>query len=82
MTVIEIPFDRIKECQNKQFMIFHHASNYAIVLKDWCKSQGLEMNKDFEWEIRSEERKIVFKFFNKAELYSSIFALKFGDGHG
>lgn len=82
MTVIEIPFNRIKDCDHDQFMIINRASNYALGIALWCREQGLKMNDDFEWAVKTEERKLVFSFFNNAEKFASIVALKFGDGHG
>ena len=80
MVEVKIPFNRIQLYKNSDFMKLHHASNYAIMLADWCKDQGLIMGLDFEWAVWQGEEFISFKFFNKAEKYSSIFALKFLEG--
>jgi hypothetical protein len=62
-------------------MKLHHASNYAIELSDWCKDQGLIMGLDFAWAVQQVDEYVSFKFMNKGEKYSSIFALKFGSGN-
>jgi hypothetical protein len=63
-------------------MKLHHASNHAIQLAEWCKDQGLIMGLDFEWAVMLVDEYISFKFANKCEKYSTMFALKFGSGNG
>jgi hypothetical protein len=77
---ISIPFSSIEQFKNHNFMKLHHASNHAILLAEWCKDQGLIMGLDFEWAVWSEEQFIEFKFIGRGEKYSSMFALKFGEG--
>jgi hypothetical protein len=62
-------------------MKLHHASNHAIHLADWCKDQGLIMGLDFEWAVFQVDEFVSFKFMNKGEKYSTMFALKFGSGN-
>lgn len=80
MREVNISFDHIAKYQNNDFTKLYHASNHAILLADWCKDQGLIMGLDFEWSVWQGESKINFKFFDKAEKYVTMFALKFGDG--
>lgn len=80
MIEISIPFKTIKSYENISFMKLHHASNHAILLSEWCKEQGLIMGLDFTWAVWKGDEKISFTFMNKGEKYSSLFALKFGDG--
>jgi hypothetical protein len=61
-------------------MKLHHASNHAIQLAEWCKDQGLVMGLDFEWAVQQGDELLSFKFMNKGEKYSTMFALKFGSG--
>ncbi len=61
-------------------MKLHHASNHAILLAEWCKDQGLIMGLDFEWAVWAEDQFIEFEFMGRGEKYSSMFALKFGEG--
>jgi hypothetical protein len=63
-------------------MKLHHASNHAIQLAEWCKDQGLVMGLDFEWAVQQGDKLLSFKFMNKGEKYSTMFALKFGSGNG
>ncbi len=81
MIEISIPFKTINAYKNLSFMKLHHASNHAILLAEWCKEQGLIMGLDFEWAVWKDDEKISFRFMNKGEKYSSLFALKFGDGN-
>lgn len=81
MIELHIPFDIIAQYRHLDFMKLHHASNHAIHLADWCKDQGLVMGLDFVWSVWQGEEKIVFKFMNRGEKYSSMFALKFGGGN-
>jgi hypothetical protein len=81
MIEIRIPFDTIIQYRHLEFMKLHHASNYAIELSDWCKDQGLIMGLDFAWAVQQVDEYVSFKFMNKGEKYSSIFALKFGSGN-
>ncbi len=80
MIEINIPFKNINSYKNVSFMKLHHASNHAVILAEWCKEQGLIIGLDFEWAVWRDAEKISFKFMNKGEKYSSLFALKFGDG--
>jgi hypothetical protein len=81
VVTVSIPFAAISAYKNNNFAKLYHASNYAILLADWCKDQNLIMGKDFDWSVWADESKISFRFFEKAEKYSTIFALKFGDGN-
>ena len=81
MIEIQIPFDIIAQYRHLDFMKLYHASNHAIELAEWCKDQGLIMGLDFEWSVQQAEEKLVFKFMNKGEKYSTMFALKFGSGN-
>jgi hypothetical protein len=81
MIEITIPFDTIVQYRKLDFMKLHHASNHAIQLADWCKDQGLIMGRDFEWMVLQTEEKIMFKFMNRGEKYSTMFALRFGGGN-
>jgi hypothetical protein len=80
MIEVNIPFHRIPAYKDNNSMKLYHASNYAILIADWCKDQGLIMGKDFDWSVWSDDTKITFRFFDSAEKWSTIFALKFGDG--
>ena len=80
MIEIHLPFDTIAQYRHLDFMKMYHASNHAIKLAEWCKDQGLVMGLDFEWSVWQGEEKIIFKFMNRGEKYSSMFALKFGSG--
>jgi hypothetical protein len=80
MIEVNIPFHCIPAYKDNNFMKLHHAANYGILVADWCKEQGLIMGKDFEWSVWHGDTKINFKFFGTAEKWSTIFALKFGDG--
>lgn len=82
MIEIYISFDTIAKHRNLDSMKRYHASNYAIHLSEWCKDQGLVMGLDFEWLVCPDEEHIIFKFMNRGEKYSSMFALKFGGGGG
>jgi len=82
MIEIQIPFDSIVQYRKLSYMKLHHASNHAIELADWCKDQGLIMGLDFVWAVLKDEDKVIFKFMNKGEKYSTMFALKFGSGNG
>ena len=82
MIEIRIPFDTIVRYRHLDFMKLHHASNHAIQLAEWCKDQGLIMGRDFEWAVMQVDEYVSFKFMNKGEKYSSMFALKFGSGNG
>ena len=82
MVEISISFDTIVQYKKLDFMKLHHASNHAIMLADWCKDQGLIMGLDFEWAVMQADEYISFKFANKGEKYSTMFALKFGSGNG
>lgn len=81
MIKIEITFESIVKYKNLDFMKLYHASNHAMQLSEWCKDQGLIMGLDFEWSVWQGEKKIMFKFMNRGEKYSTMFALKFGDGN-
>jgi hypothetical protein len=81
MREVNISFERIALYQKNDFMKLHHASNHAILLADWCKDQGLIMGRDFEWAVWQTEEKIIFKFMNNGEKYSTMFALRFGGGN-
>ena len=81
MIEIRIPFDTIVQYRHLDFMKLHHASNHAIHLADWCKDQGLIMGLDFEWAVFQVDEVVSFKFMNKGEKYSTMFALKFGGGN-
>jgi len=81
MIEIRIPFDTIVQYRHLDFMKLHHASNHAIHLADWCKDQGLIMGLDFEWAVFQVDEFVSFKFMNKGEKYSTMFALKFGSGN-
>jgi hypothetical protein len=39
------------------------------------------MGLDFEWAVWQTEEKIIFKFMNNGEKYSTMFALRFGGGN-
>ena len=39
------------------------------------------MGLDFEWAVNHVHEHVSFKFMNKGEKYSSMFALKFGSGN-
>jgi len=80
MIEIQIPFDTIVRYRHLDFMKLHHASNHAIQLAEWCKDQGLVMGLDFEWAVQQGDELLSFKFMNKGEKYSTMFALKFGSG--
>jgi hypothetical protein len=80
MIEIQIPFDTIVRYRHLDFMKLHHASNHAIQLAEWCKDQGLVMGLDFEWAVQQGDKLLSFKFMNKGEKYSTMFALKFGSG--
>jgi hypothetical protein len=82
MIEIQIPFDTIVQYRHLDFMKLHHASNHAIQLAEWCKDQGLIMGLDFEWAVMQSDEILSFKFMNKGEKYSTMFALKFGSGNG
>jgi hypothetical protein len=82
MIEIQIPFDTIVQYRHLDFMKLYHASNHAIQLAEWCKDQGLIMGLDFEWAVFQADEYISFKFANKGEKYSTMFALKFGSGNG
>jgi len=82
MIEIRIPFDTIVQYRHLDFMKLHHASNHAIQLAEWCKDQGLIMGLDFEWAVMQSDEILSFKFMNKGEKYSTMFALKFGSGNG
>jgi hypothetical protein len=82
MIEIQIPFDIIVQYRHLDFMKLYHASNHAIQLAEWCKDQGLIMGLDFEWAVMQADEYISFKFANKGEKYSTMFALKFGSGNG
>ena len=81
MIEIQIPFDTIVQYRHLDFMKLHHASNHAIHLAEWCKDQGLIMGLDFEWAVQQADEYVSFKFMNKGEKYSTMFALKFGGGN-
>ena len=81
MIEIQIPFDTIVQYRHLDFMKLHHASNHAIHLAEWCKDQGLIMGLDFEWAVQQADEYVSFKFMNKGEKYSTMFALKFGSGN-
>lgn len=81
MVKVSIPFSAVNAYKKHEFLKTHHASNYAILLSDWCKDQGLIMGLDFEWAVWAQDEFIEFKFMGKGEKYSSMFALKFGDGN-
>lgn len=81
MIEIQIPFDTIVQYKHLEFMKLYHASNHAIKLAEWCKDQGLIMGLDFEWAVFQTDEFVSFKFMNKGEKYSTIFALKFGGGN-
>jgi hypothetical protein len=81
MVEISISFDTIVQYKKLDFMKLHHASNHAIMLADWCKDQGLIMGLDFEWAVWKDEERIIFKFMNRGEKYSTMFALRFGGGN-
>ncbi len=40
------------------------------------------MGLDFEWAVQQVDEYVSFKFMNKGEKYSTMFALKFGSGNG
>jgi hypothetical protein len=82
MIEIQIPFSTIVQYRHLDFMKLHHASNHAIQLAEWCKDQGLVMGLDFEWAVQQIDEYLSFKFMNKGEKYSTMFALKFGGGNG
>lgn len=82
MIEIEIPFERIQDCDHKDYMLLSRAVNYGLKLRDWCISQGLKMNTDFEWRVDSDNRRLLFKFNDNSEMHSTMFLLKFGDGNG
>jgi hypothetical protein len=81
MVEISISFDTIVQYKKLDFMKLHHASNHAIMLADWCKDQGLIMGLDFEWAVWKDKERIIFKFMNRGEKYSTMFALRFGGGN-
>lgn len=81
MIEIKISFDTIDRYRHLNFMKLHHASNHAIQLAEWCKDQGLIMGLDFEWMVQQAEETIMFKFINRGEKYSTMFALRFGGGN-
>lgn len=76
--IVEIPFERIKRPNWQETF---HASEYGIELVRWCKSQGLLLYKDFEWRVDTENKKIMFKFFESAGNTPTMFMLKFGAGN-
>ncbi len=39
------------------------------------------MGLDFEWMVMQAEERIIFKFMNNGEKYSTMFALRFGGGN-
>lgn len=50
--------------------------DHAVMLSQWCKDQGLAMNRDYEWYFRKDSNETVFQFFGDAESFSTLFLLK------
>lgn len=48
----------------------------AIEMSRWCKELGLQMDRDFDWFFNQGQQETYFRFFNEAEMYATMFALK------
>ena len=65
---VEIPWDDQR-----------NAAQYAIMLSQWCKEQGLVDRKHYNWQFKPSEQVSVFYFEDHVESYATLFQLKWGD---
>jgi hypothetical protein len=52
------------------------AVDQALDLKNWCKEQGLVMDKDFTWHFHPTKNETVFNFVDEHSSFSTFFAIK------
>jgi hypothetical protein len=51
------------------------ASARAIAMSKWCRDNGLEDNKHFDWAFRSNLKEIHFRFYSDEESLATMFAM-------
>ena len=54
----------------------HPAMEEAIRISDWCKEQGLQFQKDYDWHQMSERHQIHVRFYDHCEEMSTLFGLR------
>jgi hypothetical protein len=52
------------------------ATHQAIEMSYWCRDQGLEREKDYEWAFMQRNKEIHFRFFDHCESYATLFTLR------
>ena len=55
-----------------------HAGSEAIEMNRWCKDLGLNETQ-YDFEFIQSEHKTVFTFYDNAEEYATLFALRWGE---
>lgn len=79
MLTVKIPFNSIKKSTGTQlWWQLEDASTAAIEMSKWCQSQGLILNRDYEWAVRTHHRIVEFHFRESARGVATLFALKWG----
>lgn len=53
-----------------------NGANFSIELSRWCKEQGLIDAVDYNWHFIPADRVTVFYFKDGAEMYATLFQLK------
>lgn len=72
MNSVTIPFPKTED----EFRRLYTASEFAIDVKRWLETQGLELGKDFNWEVDPGGKEITF-MFEKDTTWASYIALKY-----
>lgn len=65
MKRVEIHWDDIRE-----------GTNLSIELSRWCKEQGLEDRKDYNWKFKPSTNSTIFYFEDHVESYATLFSLR------
>lgn len=53
-----------------------NGANFSVELSRWCKEQGLIDTVDYNWHFIPNQRITVFYFKEGAEMYATLFQLK------
>ena len=51
-------------------------TGYAIEMSHWIKAHGLRVGLDYEWYFDTDQKETRFIFHNDAEMYATMFALR------
>lgn len=51
-------------------------ANFSVELSRWCKEQGLIDTVDYNWHFIPDQRVTIFYFKNDAEMYATLFQLR------